>query len=261
MVPLANDTVWLECTSQTLPFGYIHSSIVGHDALAVGENDAFFYTLPQYPPLDNQEINAVDIYVSSEGHAEFNVYSTYKMDIFERMYSKLKGLSVKEENDVLGRLLVVQKPQVSNFRKEESLTDRPELNIQYTIKCDEYASKTGSRMFIPVDPARTSLKNLFTGNIRKQPIVMKSSISQVDTIRIHIPDNYVVETKPKSVEINSDYGSFRSEIKEDAGVLIYSQILELVPRRYQASEFEEIKAFYNKVENLQTSKIGLKKNE
>jgi hypothetical protein len=141
MVPLANDTVWLECTSQTLPFGYIHRDIMGHDALAVGENDAFFCTLPRYQPLDNQEINTVDLYVSPDGHAEFNVHSVYKMDIFERMHYQLKGLSAKEENEVLGGLLTVQKPKVSNFRKEESLTDRPKIAVYYTVQCEEYASK------------------------------------------------------------------------------------------------------------------------
>jgi hypothetical protein len=181
------------------------------------------------------------------------------MDIFERMHYQLKGLSAKEENEVLGSLLTVQKPKVSNFRKEESLTDRPEIVVYYTVQCEEYASKTGSRMFIPANPARTSFKNLFTGSSRKQPIVMKSSIYEVDTIRVHIPEGYVVETKPKPAEIQSDYGSFFVEIQEEDGVLVYIQRLELVPRRYEASEFEEIKAFYNKMENLQTAKIGLKK--
>jgi hypothetical protein len=251
----------LECTSQSLPFGYIHNSILGHDALAVGENDAFFCTLPQYPPLDNQEINAVDLYVSPDGHAEFKVHSTYKMDIFEDMFFKLKGLSAKEENDVLGGLLSVQKPQVSNYKKVESLTERPEMDIYYTIQCEEYASKTGSRLFIPANPARISFKSIFPGNTRKQPIDMKSSISKSDTIRVHIPEGYAIETKPKPVEIKSDYGSFSIQIQEEEGVLIYTQLLELVPRRYAATEFEDIKAFYNKLENLQTGKIGLKKIE
>jgi transglutaminase-like putative cysteine protease len=259
MVPLPGDTIWLECTNQTLPFGYIHKSIAGHDALAIDENNAFFCTLPDNNPLDNQEINTVDMYISSDGYAEFNVHSTYKMDVFERMYYKLKGLSTKEENDILGSLLAVQKPKVSNYKKIEILTERPEMNIYYTIKCDEYASKTGSRMFIPANPALLSLKNIFIGNTREQPIEMKSGIHKADTIRVHIPAGYVIETTPKPTEIKSDYGYFNAQIKEEDGILTYIQILELQPRRYAASEFKDIKDFYNRVENFQTSTISLKK--
>jgi hypothetical protein len=259
MVPLENDTVWLECTSQSLPFGYIHSSIVGHDALAVGDKGAFFCTLPDYPPLDNQEINTLDIRLSSDGNALIQAHSTYKMDVFERMFFKLKGLNKKEENDVLGSLLKVHKPQISNFKKEEYLDSHPQMEIDYTVNCEDYASKTGSRMFIPVNPAHTSLRDLFPGNTRRYEILMESSLYEADTIRLHLPENYQIETKPQPTAISSPYGSFRTEIKEEVGVLVYIQILELIPGRFPALEFEDLKAFYNKVENLQTAKISLKK--
>lgn len=259
MVPLESDTVWLECTSQSLPFGYIHQSISGHDALAVGENKAFLCTLPEYSPLDNQEINTVDIRLSPEGHAEMDVRSTYKMDIFEKMYFRLKGLDPKEENEALSSLLRVQKPQINNYKKEEFLSEKPSMNISFKVKCEEYASKTGTRMFIPINPSYTSLKGMFSGNSRKYDIVLKSSICETDTIRLHIPENYALETQVKPVDIQSDYGSFKTEIKEENSIMVYIQKLDLVPGRYPASQFGTLKDFYNKIEGLQTIRLALKK--
>ena len=259
MVPLESDTVWLECTSQSMPFGYIHKQILGHDALAVGENKAFLCTLPEYPPLDNQEINTVEIHLSPEGNAEMDVRSTYKMDIFERMYFRLKGLDAKEENEVLSRLLRVEKPQISDYKKEEYLNEKPSITISFKVKCEEYASKTGTRMFIPINPAHTSLKGMFSGNSRRFDIVLKSSICEIDTIRLHIPENYTLETQVKPVDIQSEYGAFKTEIKEENGIMVYIQKLELVPGRYPASQFGALKDFYNKIEGLQTTKLSLKK--
>ncbi|MDR2621595.1 MAG: DUF3857 domain-containing protein [Dysgonamonadaceae bacterium] len=259
MVPLEKDTVWLECTNQSMPFGYIHKSILGHDALAVGENKVFLYTLPEYPPLDNQEINTVDIRLSPEGHAEMDVRSTYKMNIFERMYFRLKGLDPKEENEALSSLLRVQKPQINNYKKEEFLTEKPSMNISFKVKCEEYASKTGTRMFIPVNPVSTSLKGILTGNSRKFDIILKTSICEIDTIRLHIPENYALETQVKPVDIQSDYGSFKTKIKIENGTMVYIQKLELVPGRYPASQFAALKDFYNKIEGLQTILLALKK--
>jgi transglutaminase-like putative cysteine protease len=259
MVPLEKDTVWLECTSQDIPFGYIHKSILGHDALAVSEKDAFFCTLPEYPPLDNQEINTVNIRLSPEGDAEFEVHSQYRMDIFERMFYKLKGLNTKEENEALGALLKVHKPQISDFKKELTLSESPSMDIYYKINCDEYAAISGSRMFIPVNPAYTSLRGMLTGNSRRYDMIMTSSIRKIDTIRLHIPENYTVESKLNPMEISSAYGSFQARIEERDGMVVYIQKLELVPGRYPSSKFEEVKNFYNQIENSQTIKIGLKK--
>jgi len=259
MVPLESDTVWLECTNQSLPFGYIHSQILGHDALAVGENKAFLCTLPSYPPLDNQEINTVEIRLSPEGNADMDVRSTYKMDVFEKMYFRLKGLDTKEENETLSRLLRVEKPQISEFKKEEFLTEKPSMNISFKVKCDEYASKTGTRMFIPINPTYTSLKGVFSGNSRRFDIVLKSSLCEIDTIRLHIPENYALENQVKPVDIHSDYGAFKTEIKEENGTWVYVQKLELLPGRYPASQFGDLKDFYNKIEGLQTMKLSLKK--
>ncbi|GHU79845.1 hypothetical protein FACS1894145_4900 [Bacteroidia bacterium] len=259
MVPLESDTVWLECTSQSLPFGYIHKQILGHDALAVGENKAFLCTLPAYPPLDNQEINTVNIHLSPEGHAEMDVCANYQMDIFERMYFRLKGLDTKEENEALSSLLRVEKPQISNYKKEEFLSEKPSMNISFKVKCEEYASKTGTRMFIPINPAFTSLKGILTGNSRKFDIVLKSSIREIDTIRLHIPENYALETQVKPADIHSSYGAFKTEIKEENGTIVYIQKLELTPGRYPASEFSALKDFYNKIEGLQTIRLALKK--
>jgi hypothetical protein len=180
------------------------------------------------------------------------------MDIFERMYFKLKGLDAKEENEALSSLLIVQKPQISNYKKEEFLTEKPSMNISFKVKCEEYASKTGTRMFIPINPAYTSLKGIFTGNARKFDIVLKSSICEIDTIRLHIPENYALETQVKPADIQSDYGSFKTEIKEENKTIVYIQKLEIVPGRYPASQFAALKDFYNKIENLQTNKISLK---
>jgi len=225
----------------------------------VGENKAFLCTLPSYPPLDNQEINTIEIRLSPEGNADMDVHSTYKMDVFEKMYFRLKGLDPKEENEALSSLLRVEKPQISDYKKEEFLTEKPSMNISFKVKCDEYASKTGTRMFIPVNPAYTSLKGMFSGNSRRFDIVLNSSLCEIDTIRLHIPENYTLETQLKPVDIHSDYGSFKTEIREENGALVYIQKLELVPGRYPASQFGALKDFYNKIEGLQTTKLSLKK--
>ena len=257
MVPLEKDTFFLECTSQVNPFGYFHY-LSGHDALAVNENQSFFYTLPVYDPKENLEENRIQIQVDANGNAQMEVHSTLKNKAFEDVYFSLKRANSKEENDLLASLLQVPKPKISNIQKEEILNEHPQLTLKFSVNTEDFATKTNSRLLIPVNPARTSLRNLLTGSSRKYDIVMKSTLHQKDTIHIRIPEGYEIETKPKPVEIESEYGYFSSELEEQAEEIIYIQTVEIKPGRYSASAFDEMKKFYNRIETLQNTKIGLK---
>ena len=258
MVPLESDTIFLECTSQQAPFGYI-SSLAGHDALAVGDK-AFFYTLPDYPPRANEASNNVQIRVDADGTGHLTVHSTFINREFEKPYFSLINADAKETNDILASLLRVHKPAISQFHKEEFLDAPPRLDLFFTADCEDFVTQTGTRMFIPVNPSKTDVKDLLTGSTRKYDIVLDASKFQKDTITIQIPDGYSIETQPKAVEIESPYGYFKSDITQKDRQLIYTQTLEIKKGRYSVTEFDEMKKFYNRIETQQSGKIGLKKD-
>jgi hypothetical protein len=260
MVPLTSDTLLLECTSQQAPFGYI-SSLAGHDALAIGDNKIFFYTLPDYPPRENEDVNRIQIQVDADGVGHLTVHSTLKNEEFESLYSALKTADASETNDLLAGLLRVHKPAISQFRKEEILDSTPRLDLFFMSDCEDFATQTGMRMFIPVNPSRVGVKSLLTGSSRKYDIVMNAGKFQNDTIIIRIPEGFSIENLPKVTVIESPYGYFKSDINEKDGQIVYTQMLEIKKGRYPASEFEEMKKFYSRVETLQNGRIGLKRKE
>jgi hypothetical protein len=89
---------------------------------------------------------------------------------------------------------------------------------------------------------------------------MNSPHYQQDTIIIQIPEGYSVETKPGAAEIDSPYGYFKSEIEQKEGQIIYRQLLDIKKGRFPAAEFEEMKKIYNRIESLQSGRIGFKKD-
>ena len=259
MVPIEGDTVYLECTSQHAPFGYI-GSLAGHDALAISADKIFFHTLPDYPPHTNEEINRIQIQVETDGTGHLTIHSTYKNEEYELLNYLLRNADIKERNTILSGLLHVHKADIIHFRKEETPDLPPRLDLYFTTKCEDFATQTGSRMFIPLNPSRTGLKDLLPGSTRKYDIVMDASIYQNDTVTIRIPEGYGIENLPKSVEIDSPYGYFKSDITEESGQLIYTQTLEIKKGRFPVAEFDEMKKFYNRIETLQSGKVGLKKD-
>ena len=260
MVPLQSDTIFLECTSPQAPFGYV-GSLAGHDALAVSSEKAFLFTLPDYSQRANEEINRIQINVNDKGVGNLIVHSTFKNQEFERLYFPLKSADAKEANNIIANLLRVHKPNVKQIRKEENLDIPPQFDVYYTVDCEDFATQTGTRMFIPFNPSKTGLRELLTGSSRKYDIVMEASKFQNDTIIIKIPEGYNIENLPKAEEIESPYGYFKSNIQIKEQQIIYTQTLEIKKGRFPASEFEEMKKFYTRIETLQSGRIGFKKSE
>ncbi len=74
-----------------------------------------------------------------------------------------------------------------------------------------------------------------------------------------MPAGYVLEQKPKTGSIYSEYGSFESSTIQEDNMLKYVQTLQINPGRYPASQFEDMKKFFNQIDSFQERKIGLKK--
>ena len=76
-VPLPKDTLWLECTDPSLPFGYIHQGIAGHDALLIDPAGGSIHRLPMYPDsLNTQHIIAtITLSPTAETQIEVNEIS------------------------------------------------------------------------------------------------------------------------------------------------------------------------------------------
>jgi len=216
--------------------------------------------LPDYPPRENEEINRIQIQVDAAGTGHLTVHSSFRNEEFEGLYAALKTADANETNDLLAGLLRVHKPAISQFRKEEALDSPPRLDLHFMSDCEDFATQTGTRMFIPVNPSRVGVKGLLTGSSRKYDIVMNAGKFQNDTVIIRIPEGYSIENMPKTAEIESPYGYFKAEIAEKDGQIIYTQTLEIKKGRYAATEFEEMKKFYSRIEALQNGKIGLKKS-
>ncbi len=259
MVPMENDSIWLECTSQTLPFDYIHSNIEGHDAMAVGNEKAFFCTLPSYSLEDALESNRVNLKIDENGNAAMQVHSTYRTSDYENKLYRLSNANNEEINKLLASSLNVHKPLVKNFKKEETRGKHPSMDLFYDVTCEDFAPKTGSRIFIPVNPAKTELKGVFNSSNRKFDIEFNSNLFQSDTIKIEIPSGYELESKPKIADITSEYGSFQSYFTQEGNNLTYIQTLKIKSGRYKFSQYEDLKNFYNRIESFQTGKVGLKK--
>lgn len=257
-VPLPGDTLWLECTNPQFPFGYVHNTIAGHDAILLKETGGELYTLPTYPDSLNMENHNIKITLSESGKVTAKV--DYSAHLFQ--YQSMIGFTKttpKEQIDYLRRNIKVTQAKVSNVNYTENKESYPSINILYDVESEQYGSKTGNRLFIPVNPFREGFGKL-TDKDRKNDIFINYGYNDNDIITIQIPENYSIESLPKPVVLMKEYGTFMSVVQVEENGIKIIQKLHMRPGKYDKSRYSEFVQFCKGVTDNYGGKIILKKN-
>lgn len=261
LVPLKNDSIWLECTSQYLPFGYVHNGIAGHDALVISEdgNGGKLCRLPIYTDAANRTISNLDLYIQEDGSVKGDLHVKSYIDGYENTYYTFRSKDRTKLIDFFNKQIKLPKVKVGEIKTNEVREEIPYTSFISDFESADFASKTGSRLFVPICPLYKGNYNIFTSDNRISDIDISNTTSEYDTIAITIPPTYIVESLPKDVELKTRYGTLYAYARQDGNKIIYTQNIDIPAKRYEASSYKDIKDFFAQVSSTLKRKIVLKK--
>jgi len=255
-VPLENDTLWLECTNPEIPFGYTHRRIAGHDALVCKNGTANFVTLPANPDSLNLMKNKISVNIDADGNAKIHAAKSYQCEQYERMFD-IKNMDEKDKLNRLQETFSLPLATISNISINEDKSAKPVMDIEFDIEAYKYASVSGSRFFIPVNPFN---KNSFRmDKERNLDITINRGYRDIDTIILTFPDKITIEAMPKPTSIKCAFGEFSLDIKQETGKITIIQTYLMRSGNYAKEKYEELLAFIKALESIDNSKIVLKK--
>ncbi len=256
-VPLANDTLWLECTNTKIPFGYVHKNISGHHAITVAPDGGKFVKLPDYPDKENLSANDVIINFDPDAETHIKVKNTNHLKKYEDVFG-LTMLKSNEQIDHIRRSLNLQKASVSQLKIEENSSETPSITFEYDI-ASNYGTKTGNRYFIPINIFRPQKSGLSKTN-RKHDIVISNGWQQVDNIKIILPEGFEIEYLPESVVVDSPFGTIESVVKTESGnTIIVNQRLLMKSGNWGVKTYDDFYNFMNKIASTYKEDIVLRK--
>jgi len=256
-VPLENDTLWLEATNPNIPFGFVHNSIAGADAIEITATGGRFVRLPDYPDSLNVEKNIANVSLNSDGSAEI----TSIKELHVKRYGDNFGfnlLRTSEQTDRLRRGINLPNATVNSVRVTEDKSPLPSFRIEYDWQTPLYGTRTGNRLFLPVNPFRRQI-TWFARTERTHDIHIWEGFKDIDSIFISIPDDFEIESLPAPVYLSTAYGNFSSLIvPQDDGIMIKQSFY--FPRgKYCVSEYAEIRAFIEQINTAYTARIILRR--
>lgn len=259
LVPLQNDSIWLECTSSKIPFGYIHDNIAGHNTIIINEKEGELYRLPVYSDQQNKKESKLDINLTEEGAAKGKLYFIEHLHHYYDNFYRITSKDREKEMDYINENMNMPKIQVSQIEVSDNKSELPSCSLSANFEAADYTNKTGTRLFASACPLKKGNYNIFTAATRKQDIVINYGYSESDTITFHIPESYTVESSPKDISVKTPYGILETQCKTEGNKVVYTQNIDIFSGRYDKALYKDIKAFYNEINSAIKRKLVLRK--
>ena len=218
MVPVKQDTVWLECTSQSNPPGYLGAFTCNRYGLMVDDNGGRLVHTPRYEGKDNSSTRKISALLDMEGNLRIKSETDYKALKYDDYMDLIHDHSKNEQLDILKRSLGLSTYNVNSFKYSEDNSLRlPVIHETLDITASGYARVTGKRIFIDPDILQKSTIQFPEENERKLDFLVKDEFRESDSVEILIPAGYTTESKPKDLLLETQYGKFqvRTEVRDN----------------------------------------------
>ncbi|HEY9113966.1 MAG TPA: DUF3857 domain-containing protein, partial [Bacteroidales bacterium] len=243
-----NDTVWLECTSQRLPFGYIGSFTDDRDVVIINEEGGKLVKTKTYTCNENQKNCTASIQVDDEGNLMSSVFTEFKGVFYD------ENLQILLSDDHDKEKLIREKLHLPNFYLEKYTLDEnhemiPSININMDLVVDGYGKKFGNRMAINLNLLNKLEKIPSSKEIRNSEIVARRSFVENDTVIYTIPEGYEVEKASANRSVQSEFGEFESTISVEGSNIQYVRYLKINKGIYPPDHYEQFAEFYNAVKH------------
>ncbi len=259
-VPDGAENVFLECTSQTVPFGFTAGFTDDRDVLLVTPEGGEIVHTKIYTPEESMQHTEANVILDDTGSfdAAVSIKTTgYQYNLHEDVQNKSprdQKLWYKNYWDNINNLNV-KALKLNDDKSEVVFTERFEL------EASNYASKSGKRLVFQPNMFNRTTKLPTRYNERSLDFKIDRGYKDVDEYIIQLPEGMIVEAMSEGASITNKFGTYEYKLEQiNANELKYSRTYIMNKGYYSNSDYDAFRDFKKSVVKHDKAKIVLIKN-
>lgn len=257
-LPFEKDTTWLECTSQTTPFGFLGDFTDDRIVLACTPTGGKLLRTPELTTRSNLTKRTAQLLVETDGSISGKMttlfkgsqYDTDEYIITQAPEEQLKSLKNKYDIDNINFSMV----QISQVKAADPVTEE---NCELTIK--NYASKTKDRAYLILNPFNKKA-NIADVTNRINALYINRGYTDQDQVTYQLPDGFTMEAKPNDMLVKNEFGSYEIKTIITDRVLTYNRTLVINNGLFDVSKYAAYVDFISLVNRYDHAKVVFKTN-
>ncbi len=254
-VPFEDENVFLECTSQQLPFNFLGTHTDDRKVLMVTPEGGVMTRTHRYSPEDNK----IELKANVTLQESLKLSGTLTQRSSGIQYSYRYDLENETSDDVKNRYkrywshlnnLDLADISFSNDKKEVEFTE------SLWFETEGYVSMAGSRILLNPNIFQRIEDIPSKAANRTQPLVIRRGFTETDSITLLLPSNYVLESVFEPISITTKFGTYRSSVNiVNEATIEYKREFILNTGRYPKEDFNTYADFIKDVVRSDRSKI------
>lgn len=253
---LKQEMTWLECTSQSLPFGFNGDFTDDRKVLIVSENESRIVRTSALVNEQNSQISKYEIQVqpnnSIKGNAKIvsqGVFYNNKLSLKTLNQEKIKNYYSEFFNTVSN--IKITKSEL----KDEKLT--PEFIENLDFEATEFIKVTQGQALLTLNCINQISFVPKKVKDRKMPFEIERGYNYEDEIIFELPTVYKFDTLPSNQNISNEFGEYVYTLKREGQKLIYYRKVLLKKGFYNPEKYENFRKFREQIARLENTKIIL----
>jgi Domain of Unknown Function with PDB structure (DUF3857)/Transglutaminase-like superfamily len=260
-VPMEKDSIWLECTSQTVSPGYMGTFTGGRKAMLIDEDGGHVVWTPSYSAKDNTQCRVVKAQIGADGNLDADVSTKYQCVRQDLPHDMIDEMSGDRREKYLNNLFSLPTYTVDKSHYEEQKGPLPVVKEDLHVLATSYAAVSGKRLFISPNIFDRSRTRLPADSVRRYDYITDEAYTDIDSVLIAVPAGYQTESAPKDVTIDCKFGSYHSSVRFDGDRLVYYRYLQQAAQRYPPGDYAELVKFYEQLYNADHARVVLVRKE
>lgn len=258
-VPIAKDTIWLECTDQKNPFGYLGYFTSDRDVLIIDDEGGKLAHTKAYPQKENLQIRNAIVSLGEEGHGKAEITTTYQGLQYDHVSSILE-FPASEQQQIIYQKTGIPNFTLNNYAYTVKKEDKAVIEETLELSLEKYAQISDKRIFFTpnllnqLDGTPPLLKD------RHFNVELTKALVDSDTITFLLPENMHPEYIPEPSHIVSHFGEYSVSFLQEQGKIVYIRTFKTNKGCFPASSYPALVKFYEQVAQKDAQKVVLKKS-
>jgi len=245
------------------PYGVVFWPKTNTAAVTFEHGRASFFTTASLSASDATRQRLARLRLDEQGNLSGTIRVEYtgQEALSRKLENKEKDeVKIKEilEEELLNKLPPGSK--VSLIKLEGMNEKSTELTAEFEATLPGVAFQSGGQVLLPVYALTNARQYPFRSAIRKYPVYFNYPYTEIDEIKIKIPEGYEIEALPADKSRDSERAGFSLTARADeSGHLVIERKLAIKKNIFPESEYIHLKEFFDFVQSRDEQQIILRK--
>jgi hypothetical protein len=244
-LPFKNDTTWLECTNQKIPFGYLGYFTDDRLVLACTPDGGKLMHTPKYTYDKSIQTRIGEFNIAADGTVAGSITTAYKGRQYENRQAIIEESNV-ERKKLIPKHYGINNLVVKSLDYSQDKLLQPVTTEKLSFEAKDFAIITNNKLQFSLNQVNRSSVPREVRN-RVNNLYINDGFTDEDELVYTVPSGYKLKRLPLIINIEKPFGRYSASAMMINGKLIYKRKLQIIDGTYDKALYDDFIDFYTQV--------------